>query len=105
METKSRIPLPLSTGPVASNATEPCGQLVAEFISATADLTCEAVAALARVRPTTIRGWRRRLPRSLNAGTARRIRAHLTGEVPGTPEAGFQKVFRQFLRESLGTEV
>ncbi|WP_420125430.1 hypothetical protein [Longimicrobium sp.] len=94
-----RIPLPAPAGPPrAAGAPGATAPLVAAFLDATDGLTCDAAAALAGVRPGTIRNWRRRLPRWLKAGTAGRLRAHLTGEVPREPEAGFRKVFRNALR-------
>lgn len=92
-----RIPLPAPGLPVAG-APDASGRLVAAFLEATSALSCDAAAALAGVRPGTIRNWRRRLPRWLNAGIAARLRAHLTGVIPDAPDAGFRKAFRQRLR-------
>jgi hypothetical protein len=99
MATVCRIPLPAAAErPRATGAPGGCEPLVAAFLDATAGLSCDAAAVLAGVRAQTIRNWRRRLPRWLKAGTARRLHAHLTGEALLAPEAGFRKVFRQAMR-------
>jgi hypothetical protein len=99
-----RIPLPAPTERLpAAGAPDAGGRLVAAFLDATSGLSCDAAAALAGVRPGTIRNWRRRLPRWLNAGIATRLRAHLTGEIPDAPDAGFRKAFRQRLRATPAT--
>ncbi|HEX5872188.1 MAG TPA: hypothetical protein VFY65_17280 [Longimicrobium sp.] len=99
MEGPCRIPLPApGERPRAGGAPDATAPLVSAFLHATATLSCDAAAALAGVRPVTIRNWRRRPPRWLRAGTARRLRAHLTGEVPEAPDAGFHKVFRRAMR-------
>lgn len=101
MRSLCRIPLPAAAvQPQAAGTPDAGGPLVAAFLAATSGMSCAAAAALAGVRPETIRNWRRRLPRWLKAGTARRLRAHLTGEIPQAPEAGFRKVFRQAMRSA-----
>ena len=93
-----RIPLPAQAGrPPAGGDTDSVA-LVAAFLDATEGVSCDQAAALAGVRPQTIRNWRRHLPRWLKARTARRLHAHLTGETPPPAEAGFRRVFGQMLR-------
>lgn len=104
MSSTCRIPLPApAETPRAAGAASATGPLVAAFLDATAGFSCDAAAALAGVRPDTIRNWRRRLPRWLKAGTAGRLRAYLTGEVPQAPDVGFSKVFRRAMRATPAT--
>lgn len=99
MDDACRIPLPVSAErPLGAGAPDASARLVAAFLDASAGLSCDAAAAVAGVRPGTIRNWRRRQPRWLKAGTARRLHAYLTGEVPDAPEAAFRKVFRKAMR-------
>lgn len=74
--------------------------LVAAFVAATVALPVEEAARLAGVRRETLRKWRRRPPRWLKAGTARRLAAHLAGEAPAAAsvEEGFRRAFHTRLR-------
>ena len=97
------IPLPppdrhSRTSPEAGQA----GRLVADFLSTTDALSCEATAELAGVRTETIRKWRCRVPRSLKAATSRRMRAHLAGKPLPALDEGFHRLFRRVLRSAPG---
>jgi hypothetical protein len=98
----SSIPLPVMAGVRASMHGEANGAaaLVAAFVGATAALSAQEAARVAGVRPETVRKWRRRPPRWLKAGTARRLAAHLAGEAPAasTAEDGFRRAFHPRLR-------
>jgi hypothetical protein len=74
--------------------------LVAAFVGATAGLSVEEAARVAGVRRETLRKWRRRPPRWIKAGTARRLAAHLAGEAPASSavEEGFRRAFHLRLR-------
>lgn len=101
------IPLPPPPPRAHSRTSEEAGQagqLVADFLSATDALSCEAAAELAGVRTETMRKWRCRAPRSLRAATSRRMEAHLAGKpLPALDEA-FQRLFRRVLRSVPGVE-
>ena len=96
------IPLPVMAGARAPVQREANGAaaLVAAFVGVTAGLSVEEAARLAGVRPETLRKWRRRPPRWLKAGTARRLAAHLAGEAPAASpvEEGFRRAFHLRLR-------
>lgn len=94
-----RIPLPPPRAQASAQAC-PAGRLVADFLSATEALSCEAAAEMAGVRTETIRKWRRRLPRWLKEATSRRMAACLAGEPPPDREAGFQRSFHRVLRNA-----
>lgn len=100
--TAFRIPLPRTQSQV-SDVAGAAGQLVADFLSATDALSCEAAAEVAGVRAETIRKWRRRLPRWLKEKTSRRMTAHLAGKPPPDSDAGFQRLFRRVLRSEPGS--
>jgi hypothetical protein len=97
------LPPPPPRAQASAGAGE-AGRLVADFLSATQALSCEAAAELAGVRTETIRKWRRRLPRWLKEATSRRMAACLAGEPPPDREAGFQRSFRRVLRSAPGAE-
>ena len=78
------------------------GRLVADFLSATEALSCEATAELAGVRTETIRKWRRSLPRCLKQATSRRMTACLAGTPLPDPDARFHRLFRRVLRSESG---
>lgn len=96
------IPLPAMMSGKAPMHGEANGAtaLVAAFVGATAAFSVQEAARLAGVRPETLRKWRRRPPRWLKAGTARRLAAHLAGEAPAasTVEDGFRRAFHPRLR-------
>ncbi len=94
-----RIPLPPPRPPTQAiaEAGHP-GRLVADFLSATEALSCEATAELAGVRTETVRKWRRRLPRWLKEATSRRMIAHLAGKPAPAPDEGLHRLFRRVLR-------
>lgn len=96
--TACRIPLVFVAGPAHGHgATE---QLVAEFVAATAALSCQVASELAGVRRETLQKWRRRPPNWIKTATANRLRAHLQGERFPTAEEGFRKAFSRTLRLS-----
>ena len=97
------LPPPRACSPANAEAGQ-AGQLVADFLSATDALSCEAAAELAGVRTETIRKWRCRVPRALRAVTSRRIRAHLAGKPLPALDQGFQRLFGRVLRRGRGTE-
>ncbi len=104
-ETAFRIPLPPPGAPLRTRAhAERAGRVVAEFLSATDALSCEAAAELAGVRAETIRKWRRRPPRWVKVATSRRMAACLSGTPPPDPEEGFRRVFRRTLQTAAGAE-
>ena len=100
-ETTFSIPLPPPPAQARVEASQP-GQLVADFLSATSALSCEAAAELAGVRAETIRNWRRRPPRWLKVATSRRMAACIAGEPPPDADASFQRLFRRVLRSVPG---
>ena len=99
------IPLPArrSRSQTSAEAGQ-AGRLVADFLSATDALSCEAAAEQAGVRTETIRKWRRRLPRWLKQATSRRITAWLAGTPPPDRDADFRRSFRRVLRNVPGAE-
>lgn len=95
------IPLPPGRTPVESAAQAGhAGRLVADFLSAASALSCEAAAELAGVRPETIRGWRRRLPRGLKGATSRRMTAFLAGVPFPRPDESLRRSFQPVLRRA-----
>lgn len=94
----------VSLPPPGAQPGSEAGRLVADFLSATGTLSCEATAELAGVRTETIRKWRRRLPRALKRATSRRMRAHLAGKPAPALDEGFQRLFRRVLRSVPGAE-
>lgn len=104
-ETAFGIPFPPAREHSRTRGQEgPAGQLVADFLSATDALSCEAAAELAGVRTETIRRWRCRVPRALRAATSRRMRAHLAGKPLPPLDEGFRRLFRRVLRSVPGAE-
>lgn len=97
-----RIPLPAAAAARAQERAGSAAALADAFVKATTSLPVEVAAALAAVRPETLRKWRRRVPRWLKAETARRLQAYLAGEAPAAPRSdeGLLRAFRPRLREA-----
>lgn len=95
---------PLPSRRAQSQKSAEAGLLVADFLSATEALSCEAAAELAGVRTETIRKWRRRLPRWLKEATSRRLAAWLAGTPPPDRDADFRRLFRRVLRSAPGAQ-